>query len=131
MGELLYGDMTPAQAADSLDAFIAERAPALEQLRSTMAAHGLDPDALLKATSESVGPVRKWITSQAGQLSVDHRPLAEDPTRPSWPSWARNARLVDPHTRPQRWPWSTASPLTPPRSSPPLSPACTGSSGST
>lgn len=97
MRELLYEDMTPAQAADALDAFIIERAPALEQLCSTMAAHGLDPHALLKATPESVGPVWEWITSQAGRLGVDPRSLAEDPTRPSWPSWARNARLVDPH----------------------------------
>ena len=83
MREPLYEEMTPAQAADALDAFIIERVPAREQLCSTMAEHGLDPNALPEATPEAVGPVWEWITSQAGRLGVDPRSLAEDPTRPS------------------------------------------------
>lgn len=97
MGELLYEDMIPAQAADALDEFIAERGPALEQLRSTMAARGLAPDVLLDGTPESVGPVWEWITGRVAELGVDPRSLDQDTTRPGWPSWARHGMLVDPH----------------------------------
>jgi hypothetical protein len=97
MGELLYEDMAPAQAADALDEFITERSPALEQLRATLAAGGLDPDVLLEGTVEAVGPVWDWVTVRAGDLGMAPWSLAEDPTRPSWPSWARHGMLVDPH----------------------------------
>lgn len=97
MEELLYEAMTGAQALDALDTFIAERGPALEQLRSTMAAHGLDSDVLLDGTVESVGPLWEWITTRTDELGVDLRPLSDDPTRLSWPSWARHVLLVDPH----------------------------------
>ncbi|MEX5303850.1 hypothetical protein [Kocuria sabuli] len=97
MGELIHEDMIPAQATEVLEEFIAERTPALEQLRSSMAAHGLNPDALLEGTPESVGPVWEWITTRANDLGIDPRPLDKDPTRPGWPSWTRHVRLVAPH----------------------------------
>jgi len=97
MGELLYELMTPEQAADALDAFLAERGPALERLRLMIAGHGLDPDEMLDGSVYSVSPLWVWITAQAGQLGVDPRPLGSDPTRPLWPSWARHGMLVDPH----------------------------------
>ncbi|GGG68762.1 hypothetical protein GCM10011374_36460 [Kocuria dechangensis] len=97
MGELLYEDMNPAQAADALDAFLAERGPALERLRLMISGHGLDPEEMLDGSVYSVSPLWAWITAQAGQLGTDPRPLAEDPTRPAWPSWARHGMIVDPH----------------------------------
>ncbi|MEX5271565.1 hypothetical protein [Kocuria sabuli] len=97
MGELIYEDMIPVQATEALEEFITERPPALEQLRSTMAADGLNPDVLLEGSPESVGPVWEWITTQTDDLGLDPRPLDKDPTRPSWPSWARHLRMVDPH----------------------------------
>jgi hypothetical protein len=97
MTELLYEDMIPAQAADALDEFLAERPAALERLRSTLASHGLRPDGLLEGTPESVAPAWEWISAQAAELGVDPRSLTEDPTRPTWPSWARHGMLVDPH----------------------------------
>jgi hypothetical protein len=99
MGEPLYEDMAPNQAADALDAFIAERCPAMEQLCSIMTARGLDPEALLHGACESVEPVWEWITTQATELGAAPWPLAEDPTRPTWPTWARHGMLVDPHPR--------------------------------
>ncbi|WP_229741484.1 hypothetical protein [Kocuria dechangensis] len=97
MGQLLYESMTGPQAADALDEHLAERGPALERLRSALLAHGRDPATMLDGSLVSVAPLWAWITSLAGKLGVDPRPLAEDPTRPTWPSWARHATLVDPH----------------------------------
>jgi hypothetical protein len=97
MTEPLYEDMTPAQAADALDEFLAERGPALQHLCSTMAGHGLHLDTLLDGSVNSVGPVWQWITTRADEHGTDPRSLTEDPTRPSWPSWARHVRLAAPH----------------------------------
>ncbi|WP_368796074.1 hypothetical protein [Kocuria sp. CPCC 205258] len=89
--------MTQRQAADALDEFLAERPRALQRLRRALAAHGLPPDPVLDGTVESVAPLWEWITGRITELGVDPRPLYEDPTRPSWPSWARHGMLVDPH----------------------------------
>ncbi|MFF0945794.1 hypothetical protein ACFYE2_16450 [Kocuria sp. CPCC 205300] len=97
MGELLYEWMTESQAADALEEFRAERTAGLTRLRSVLDGHGRHPDALLDGTPESAAPVWEWITARAGELGVDPRSLEEDPTRPSWPSWARHGMLVDPH----------------------------------
>ncbi len=97
MTEPLYEWMTASQAADALEEFLAERSPALEQLRATMAGHGLPPDTVLEGSAESVAAVWEWISARAAALGVDPRPLDEDPTRPTWPSWARHGMLVDPH----------------------------------
>lgn len=97
MGELLYEDMSPSQAAAALDEFLAERGPAMAQLRSAMAAGGLDPEVVLDGTLGSVAQVWEWITGRAAELGVAPWPLGQDPTRPSWPSWARRVVLVDPH----------------------------------
>jgi len=97
MGELLYENMTTAQAADALDAYLAERAPALERLRFVLTGHGVGPDAMLDGSPGSVARAWEWITDRITELGVDPRSLAEDPTRPLWPSWARHGRLVDPH----------------------------------
>lgn len=97
MGELLYEGMDPDQAADALDEFIAERGAALEHLRSVLAAEGLDPHTTLDHTVESVARVWETITARAARLGVNPRSLEDDPTRPSWPSWARHGMLVDPH----------------------------------
>lgn len=48
MGTLLYEWMTARQAADALDAYLAERGPALERLRAALAEHGLEPDEMLE-----------------------------------------------------------------------------------
>ena len=97
MGELLYEGMDPDQAADALDEFIAERGAALEHLRSVLAAEGLDPHTTLDHTVESVARVWETITARAARLGVNPRSLEDDPTRPSWPSWARHGMLVDPY----------------------------------
>ncbi|GGG59875.1 hypothetical protein GCM10011374_23390 [Kocuria dechangensis] len=97
MTEPLYEHMASAQAADTLDEFLTARSPALQQLRSMMTARGLSPDVLLEATVESVAPVWEWISTRAAELGVDPRSLEEDPTRSTWPSWARHGMLVDPH----------------------------------
>lgn len=97
MAPQLYEWMTPQQAASALEEFLAERARALGHLRSSMTAAGLDPDEVLDGSVESVAPVWEWITARLTELGVDPRPLDEDPTRPSWPSWSRHGKLVDPH----------------------------------
>lgn len=93
----LYEEMTPAQAAHALEEFIAERGPALARLRTTLSAHRIDARRLLTGTVNSVAPLWEWISARAAADGVVPHSLAEDPTRPSWPSWARHGMLVDPH----------------------------------
>ncbi|MEX5265778.1 hypothetical protein RF640_17310 [Kocuria sp. CPCC 205231] len=97
MTELLYESMTQSQAADALEEFRTERPAGLAHLRSVLAAHGLDPQMMLDGTVDSLAPVWEWITARASEYGVDPRSLAQDPTRPGWPSWARHGMLVDPH----------------------------------
>ena len=97
MAMMRYESMTGPQAADALDAYLAERDPALRRLRAELAGHGQDPDEMLDGSVYSVSPLWVWTTSRIAELGVDPHSLAEDPTRPSWPSWARHAKLVDPH----------------------------------
>jgi hypothetical protein len=97
MEDLLYESMDATQAADALDAYLAERGPALQQLRAALADHGLDPGEMLDGSVYSLSPLWAWITARAAELGTDPQALAEDPTRSTWPSWARHGRLVDPH----------------------------------
>jgi hypothetical protein len=97
MGSQPYELMTGRQAADALDLYLAERAPALHRLRTALAGQGRVPDGMLDGSVYSVSPLWSWITARAGRLGLDPRPLTEDPSRSSWPSWARHGRLVDPH----------------------------------
>ncbi|WP_255396318.1 hypothetical protein [Kocuria sp. CNJ-770] len=92
-----YEMMDARQAADALDAYLAERDPALRRLRGALADGGLDPDETLDGSVYSVSPLWAWITARITELGVDPHALADDPTRPGWPSWARHGRLVDPH----------------------------------
>jgi hypothetical protein len=92
-----YEMMDARQAADALDAYLAERDPALRRLRGALADGGLDPGDTLDGSVYSVSPLWAWITARITELGVDPHALAEDPTRPGWPSWARHGRLVDPH----------------------------------
>ncbi|ALU40042.1 hypothetical protein AS188_10135 [Kocuria flava] len=96
MGDVPYELMTAAQAADALDAFLRERATALGALRATVSAAAGDV-VVLDGTLDSVRPLWAWITDRVAELGVTAAALEEDPTRPSWPSWARQGRLVDPH----------------------------------
>ena len=97
MGDLLYESMDVRQAADALDDYLAERAPALQRLREALAGHGLEPDEMLDGSVYSASPLWAWISTRATELGVAPHALAEDPTRDSWPSWARRCKLVDPH----------------------------------
>ncbi|GAA1757640.1 hypothetical protein [Kocuria aegyptia] len=97
MGDLLYELMGATQAADALDAYLAERDAAFQRLRSALADHGQDPEEMLDSSVYSVSPLWVWISARAAELGVDPHPLTEDPTRPTWPSWSRHSRLVDPH----------------------------------
>ena len=97
MGTQPYELMTARQAADALDAYLAERAPALDRLRTALAGQGRDPDRMLDGSVYSVSPLWAWINAQVGRLGLDPRSLTDDPSRSSWPSWARHGRLVDPH----------------------------------
>lgn len=97
MATLLYEWMTPQQAAEALEVFLAERAPARERLRTGLAGHGLDLDRMLDGTPESVAALWDWITERVAGLGTDPHSLTEDPTVPEWPSWARHGLLVDPH----------------------------------
>ncbi|MGQ1837455.1 hypothetical protein ACT4S2_03245 [Kocuria turfanensis] len=92
-----YELMDARQAADALDAYLAERDPALRRLRGALADGGLDPDETLDGSVYSVSPLWAWITARITELGVDPHALADDPTRLRWPSWARHGRLVDPH----------------------------------
>ncbi|WP_298591289.1 hypothetical protein [uncultured Kocuria sp.] len=98
MAPTLYEWMTPQQADEALGRFVAERAPALQRLRALLL---LDqdraPDTLLDGTLDSVAPVWEWITGRCAELGVARETLEDDPTRDSWPSWARHGKLVDPH----------------------------------
>ena len=97
MGDQPYELMTARQAADALDAYLAERAPALHRLRTALAGQGRDPDKMLDGSVYSVSPLWAWINARTGRLGLDPRSLTADPSRSSWPSWARHGRLVDPH----------------------------------
>ncbi|MFI7496275.1 hypothetical protein ACH9D2_16355 [Kocuria sp. M4R2S49] len=97
MSETPYELMAARQADDALDAYLAERAPALQRLRTALAGHGRDPDKMLDGSVYSASPLWAWINARVAQLGVDPRTLTDDPTRSSWPSWARHGRLVDPH----------------------------------
>ncbi|GAA1745660.1 hypothetical protein [Kocuria aegyptia] len=92
-----YELMDTKQAADALDAYLGERGPALQRLRSALADHGQEPGEMLDGSVYSVSPLWAWTTTRITELGVAPMPLVEDPTRPSWPSWARHGRLVDPH----------------------------------
>jgi hypothetical protein len=97
MGQLLYEWMTQRQAADALDEFLTERSGALQRLRRALSAHGVSAAEVLDGSVDSVAPLWEWITVRITELGVDPRSLEQDPTRPSWPSWARHGMLVDPH----------------------------------
>ncbi len=97
MVELPYEVMDARQAAGALDEYLAERTPALRRLGEALAGHGLEPDEMLDRSVYSVSPLWAWISARAAERGVDPHPLAEDPTRGSWPSWARRCKLVDPH----------------------------------
>ncbi|MGQ1798053.1 hypothetical protein ACT4S5_13085 [Kocuria oceani] len=97
MGDQPYEMMDAHQAADALDAYLAERDPALDRLRGQLSSAGRDPDGELDGSLYSVTPLWAWIIARATELGTDPRSLAEDPTRATWPSWARHGRLVDPH----------------------------------
>ena len=97
MGDQPYESMDARQTADALDVYLAEREPALERLRAALTGAGLDTRETLDGSLYSVSPLWAWLTARASQLGVDPRSLEEDATRPSWPSWARHGRLVDPH----------------------------------
>ena len=97
MPETPYELMDARQAADALDVYLDEREPALRHLRAALARHGLETGGMLDGSVYSVSPLWAWITTRATGLGVDPRSLDTDPTRPTWPSWARHGRLVDPH----------------------------------
>lgn len=97
MAPTLYEWMTPQQADEALRAFVAERTPALERLRTAVAEHGPDPRTALDGTLESVARLWEWLSGRCTELGVAPEALEEDPTRDSWPSWARHGKLVDPH----------------------------------
>ncbi|MEX5295244.1 hypothetical protein QYM41_08180 [Kocuria sp. CPCC 205268] len=97
MVDLPYESMTAREAADALDAYLAERDPALQDLRTSLSGHGLNTDEMLDGSVYSLSPLWAWVTARAAELGTVAHSLAEDPTRPGWPSWARHGRLVDPH----------------------------------
>lgn len=97
MGGLLYEWMDAHQAAEALDEYLAELEPSLVHLRSVMAGHGRDPEKMLDGSLDSVAPLWMWLTDRFAESGVDPRTLDEDPTRGTWPSWARPGMLVDPH----------------------------------
>ncbi|KLU09149.1 hypothetical protein ABL57_13785 [Kocuria sp. SM24M-10] len=97
MGDLLYELMDARQAADALDAYLAERTGGLRRLSGTLTGAGLDPEEMLEGSVYSISPLWAWISARAIELGTAPTSLTEDPTRPTWPSWARHGRLVDPH----------------------------------
>ena len=97
MTESLYEWMTVSQAAAALEQYLAERDPALDGLRRALRRHGLSPDGMCDGSPESVAPLWEWITDRCAELGTAPGPVAEDPTRSRWPSWARHGILVDPH----------------------------------
>ncbi|GEO96650.1 hypothetical protein [Kocuria turfanensis] len=97
MATSLYEWMTVEEAADALHRYLAERAPALDRLREALARHGRDPKRVLNGSPESVAPLWQWLNTRFDQLGVAEQTLEEDPTRGTWPSWARHGKLVDPH----------------------------------
>lgn len=97
MATTLYEWMTPQQADEALRRFVAERVPALQRLRTLLADHGRAPGTLLDGTLDSVAPAWEWIAGRCAELGAAPASLEDDPTRDSWPSWARHGKLVDPH----------------------------------
>lgn len=85
-----YRRMTAQQAVAALDEFLAERPAALQRLRAELAAHGVDPDAMLDGTPASLTPLWQWIADHRSELAAD--PSANSPVEPreKWPSWARH-----------------------------------------
>lgn len=83
-----YRDLTKAEATAALQEFLDERAPALSRLQERLGADGLNPDALLDGTPESLVPLWRWLLSSLTGLDA---PGATDPAsaREAWPSWER------------------------------------------
>ncbi|MGQ1837460.1 hypothetical protein ACT4S2_03270 [Kocuria turfanensis] len=90
MKRTYYITMTKRQAAAAFEEYLTERPPALEKLRAELAADGLDPDALLDGTPQSLTPLWRWGASRITVVEDEDVPWdPEAPPEPWWPSWAR------------------------------------------
>lgn len=85
-----FFDLTAEQAEQVLVEFLAEREPALEQLRELMNADGLDPDEVLDGTPDSLIPVWAWAKTRLGL--GDPTALQDQPV----PAWMRHQQFVEP-----------------------------------
>lgn len=85
-----YLKMTKRQAAKALEEYLAERPAALRRLREELAADGLDPDALLDGTPDSLTPLWVWVAARITVLEDEDVPWEPEALpEPWWPSWAR------------------------------------------
>jgi hypothetical protein len=85
-----YRTMTEPQATKALDEYLAERPAALDRLRAELAADGVDPEAMLDGTPDSLTPLWRWVATRIVGLADDPAPVSPDaPAPPEWPSWAR------------------------------------------
>lgn len=92
-------DMTPRQAAVAFDEHLAERPAALEHLRAELAAAGMDADALLDGTPESLTPLWRWVAERILAIEDLDIPFVDGAPAPKeWPGWARygGVKLVTP-----------------------------------
>ncbi|WP_188538654.1 hypothetical protein [Kocuria dechangensis] len=85
-----YRTMTKRQAAKALDEYLAERSAALDRLGAELAADGVDPEAMLDGTPDSLTPLWRWVATRIVGLEDAPAPVSPDaPAPPEWPSWAR------------------------------------------
>ncbi|GEO96813.1 hypothetical protein KTU01_29360 [Kocuria turfanensis] len=127
-----YITMTKRQAAAAFEEYLAERPPALEKLRAELAADGLDADALLDGTPQSLAPLWRWVASRI--TAVEDEDVPWDPEAPPSPGGRRGPAI--PRTsftapRWRSWPCSTGSSPTSATSSPPVHPKRCGRSATT
>lgn len=85
-----YRTMTKRQAAKALEEYLTERPAALHRLRDELAADGLDPEAVLEGTPESLARVWRWVAARIMAMEDGPTPVSPDAPAPAWwPSWAR------------------------------------------
>ena len=85
-----YRTMTKRQAAKALEEYLTERPAALQRLRDELAADGLDPEAVLEGTPESLIWVWRWVATRIMAMEDGPTPVSPDAPAPAWwPSWAR------------------------------------------
>lgn len=86
-----YINMTKTQSEAAFREYLDERGPALERLRTALAADGQDSAVRLDGTIESLVPLWRWILTHLTRADAPGATDTASVPRELWPSWARYA----------------------------------------